>query len=82
MPLDADRTRIARELVGWSQERLAWSAGVPVKAVQALEETGLIRAVHEQRLRSALERAGIEFISGPGVIGPGVRFRPSGSGRV
>ena len=50
MPLDADRVRIARELLGYSQERLAWSAGVPVKAVQTLEMTGLVRAVDEQRL--------------------------------
>jgi hypothetical protein len=76
MPLDADRARIARDLLGWSTERLAWSAGVSVKAVQALEATGLIRAVDEQRLRSALERAGVEFSSGPGVLGPGVRLRP------
>ena len=82
MPLDADRTRIARDLLGWSPERLAWSAGVSVKAVQALEATGLVRATAEQRLRSALERAGVEFSSGPGVLGPGVRLRPSGRRRV
>jgi transcriptional regulator with XRE-family HTH domain len=76
MPLDAYRTRIARELLGWSQERLTSFAGVTPKAVDALERTGLVRAADEQRIRSALERAGIEFSSGPDVLGPGVRLRP------
>jgi ribosome-binding protein aMBF1 (putative translation factor) len=76
VPLDADRVRIARDLLGWSRERLATFAGVPVKTVETLERTGLVRAVVEQRLRATLEQAGIEFRSGPDVLGPGVRVRP------
>lgn len=76
MPLESDRTRIARDLLGWSAERLASFAGVSPTAIETLERTGLVRAAVEQRLRAALEHAGIEFHSGPSVLGPGVRFRP------
>jgi len=76
MPLDSYRTRIARDLLGWSAERLASFAGVSPTTVETLERTGLVRAAVEKRLRAALEQAGIEFRSGPDVLGSGVRLRP------
>ena len=74
MPLDADRTRVARDLLGWSRERLAEHAGVSPKAIEILERIGVVREAEERRIRAALEREGIELSSGPGVLGTGVRF--------
>src|SRR5690348_8300824 len=75
MPLDESRTRVARDLLGWSRERLAEQAGVPVTSVEVLERIGVVREAEERRIRTALEREGIELRSGPGVLGVGVTFR-------
>ena len=76
MPLDANRTRIARDLLGWSQQTLANRAGVQLGAVVTLERTGLATTETEARIRLALEGAGIDLRKTPGDPGPGVRFRP------
>ena len=69
--------KAARALLGWSQENLAAASGVSVPTVKRLEaadgplggrpETG-------KKLRTALEKGGIEFLDENGG-GPGVRLR-------
>jgi predicted transcriptional regulator len=73
--------KAARALLGWSQTELADTAGVSVPTVKRLEATdGVLggRKDTATKLRSALERAGIEFIEENGG-GPGVRLhKPRG----
>ena len=64
-------------LVGWSQEELASAAGVSLPTIKRLEAAnGLLggRETTAQKIRSALEKAGIDFIDENGG-GPGVRLR-------
>lgn len=67
--------RAARNLIGWSQQRLAEESGVSLTAIRNFEggHTTPIRA-NMAALRTALEAAGVEFIDRNGG-GPGVRFR-------
>jgi transcriptional regulator with XRE-family HTH domain len=70
--------KAARALLGWSQEELAAMAGVSVPTVKRLEAAdGLLggREDTANKLRGALERAGIDFTNGRQ---PGVRLRKSG----
>jgi DNA-binding XRE family transcriptional regulator len=70
--------KAARALLGWSQEALAAMAGVSVPTVKRLEAAdGLLGGREDtgRKLRSALERAGIDFTNGSQ---PGVRLRKSG----
>jgi len=63
--------------VAWSQEDLAKAAKVSIPTVKRLEATdGPLGGRSEtiDKLRGALEAAGIEFIPGNG-RGPGVRLR-------
>ena len=69
--------KAARALIGWSQEQLASAADISVPTVKRLEAAeGLLagREVTAQKIRAALEGAGIEFIQENGG-GPGVRLR-------
>lgn len=71
------QVKAARALLGWSQPDLASAADVSVPTVKRLEATdGPLggRAQTTQKLRVALERAGVEFIDENGG-GPGVRLR-------
>lgn len=64
-------------LVGWSQETLASASGISLPTIKRLEAAeGLIggRDTTAQKIRTALEKAGIEFIDENGG-GPGVRLR-------
>ncbi|MEZ0212930.1 MAG: multiprotein-bridging factor 1 family protein [Xanthobacteraceae bacterium] len=74
--------KAARALLDWSQADLARAADVSEPTLSRLEaEDGALggRRRTNEKLRSALERAGIEFISASDG-GIGVRFRkPSGS---
>jgi transcriptional regulator with XRE-family HTH domain len=72
--------KAARALLGWSQERLAQEAGVSIPTVKRLEAAeGLLggRSDTAGKIRSALEKAGIEFIDTSNG-GEGVRARPLG----
>jgi predicted transcriptional regulator len=72
--------KAARALLAWSQENLALAAKVSVPTVKRLEAIdGPLggRETTAQKLRVALERAGVEFIDENGG-GPGVRLRKSG----
>ena len=71
--------KAARALIGWSQEELATEADVSLPTVKRLEAAnGLLggRATTIQKIRAALEKAGIEFIDENGG-GPGVRLQKS-----
>jgi transcriptional regulator with XRE-family HTH domain len=79
--------KAARALLGWSQADLAAMAGVSVPTVKRLEAADGLLGGRENtviKLRSALERAGIEFTNGtkPGVglRKPGVGLRKPGVG--
>jgi predicted transcriptional regulator len=69
--------KAARTLIGWSQEELAANADVSLPTIKRLEAAdGLLggRQMTAQKIKSALEKAGIEFIDENGG-GPGVRLR-------
>jgi predicted transcriptional regulator len=69
--------KAARALIGWSQEELASEAEVSLPTVKRLEAAnGLLggRATTAQKIKTALEKAGIEFIDENGG-GAGVRLR-------
>ena len=69
--------KAARTLIGWSQEELAAASAISLPTIKRLEAAeGLLggRETTAQKIRNALEKAGIEFIDENGG-GPGVRLR-------
>lgn len=77
--VEAAQVRAARALIGWSQAKLAETAGVPVSTINALE-TGAPDPLANQavdKLRIALETAGVVFIPKDGGAGIGVRLHES-----
>ena len=80
MLVSARQVKAARCLVGWDQYELAVKAGVGIATIRRLERmSGTISAQFEtvEKIRRALEGAGIEFIGEPK---PGVCVRLSGAG--
>ena len=74
--LTIEQLRGARGLLGWSQSKLAARAGLSLPTVKRVE-AGLGPRVSDEarnKLRRALESAGVEFIDENGG-GPGVRLR-------
>lgn len=69
-----EQCRAARALLDWSTTQLAQAAGVGVNTVNRFERGGDARLSSVEKLRTALERAGIVFIPENGG-GPGVRLR-------
>jgi transcriptional regulator with XRE-family HTH domain len=71
-----EQLRAARALLGWSQSELAARAGLSLPTVKRLEGGFGPRVSDEARekLRRAIESAGIEFIDENGG-GLGIRFR-------
>jgi transcriptional regulator with XRE-family HTH domain len=76
--------RAARDLLGWTQARVASEAGVSTAAVTALEvgrpgpRAGSVAAV-----TAALERAGVRFLAAAEGMGQGVRYeRPEAASTV
>jgi transcriptional regulator with XRE-family HTH domain len=73
-----EQLKAARSLLGWSQTELAKQAGLSLPTVKRVErESGDGPNVSDEarnKLRAALEKAGIEFIAENGG-GPGVRLR-------
>jgi transcriptional regulator with XRE-family HTH domain len=77
----ARQIKAARSLLGWEQYQLAVKAGVGIATIRRIERmTDRINAQFEtvERIRRALECAGIEFIGQPN---PGVCVRPDASDR-
>jgi transcriptional regulator with XRE-family HTH domain len=71
-----EQLRAARGLLGWSQSKLAASAGLSLPTVKRVETGSGPRVSQEarERLKQALEAAGIEFLD-ENASGVGVRFR-------
>ncbi|MER8918270.1 helix-turn-helix domain-containing protein [Mesorhizobium sp. M0761] len=66
--------RAARALIDWTREDLANASGVTVRTLARIESSQTLpRTATLQAISSALEAAGIEFISQNGA-GPGVRL--------
>ena len=69
--------KAARALLGWSQEELAVAAQISIPTIKRLEASdGHMggRSETGDKIKKALQMAGIEFIDGNGG-GPGVRLR-------
>jgi predicted transcriptional regulator len=67
--------KAARALLGWSQDDLAARSGVSQPTIKRLEAEGGDlggRPETGDKMRRALEKAGIEFTNGDG---PGVRLK-------
>ncbi len=75
--IEASQVRAARALIDWSQTKLADAAGVPVSLVERLETEAAGHLADEaiDKLRAALEAAGVVFIPKDGGGGIGVRLR-------
>jgi len=73
-----EQLRAARSLLGWSQTQLAERAGLSLPTVKRVErESGDGPNVSDEareKLRRALEKAGVEFIAENGG-GAGVRLK-------
>jgi transcriptional regulator with XRE-family HTH domain len=75
--VEAAQVRAARALIGWSQAKLAETAAVPVSTINEFE-TGAPNHFAEvalDKIRAALEAAGVVFIPKDGGGGIGVRLR-------
>ena len=75
--VEAAQVRAARALIGWSQAKLAETTGVPVSTINEFE-TGAPDPIAEEaldKMRAALEVAGVVFIPKNGGGGIGVRLR-------
>jgi transcriptional regulator with XRE-family HTH domain len=76
--ISAPQVRAARGLLGWSQDQLADTSGVPKRTLARLElGEGSPQRRTLTAIRAALEAAGVEFIDQNGG-GPGVRLSCSG----
>ena len=72
--MKAIQLRMARAAVGWGVRDLAEKAGVTANTVTRIENGADAKQSTLDRLKSALEAAGVEFIDENGG-GPGVRMR-------
>lgn len=62
--LSVAQLRGARGLLGWSQSQLAEAAGLSLPTIKRAElETVNVSAEAREKLRKALEGAGVEFIA-------------------
>lgn len=71
------QVRAARALLGWTIVQLSSSSGVSVRTIKYFEEDGSEKPFRDatlQKIMSALEENGIEFIGTP-EDGPGIRLR-------
>jgi transcriptional regulator with XRE-family HTH domain len=75
--------RMARAAVGWGVRELAAKAGVTANTVTRIENGADAKQSTMERLRCALEAAGIEFTNGdqPGVRLTKASFREAGRAR-
>jgi transcriptional regulator with XRE-family HTH domain len=72
--MKAVQLKMARAAVGWGVRELAKKAGVTANTVTRIENGADAKQSTMDRMRQALEAAGIEFIQENGG-GPGVRLR-------
>ncbi|WP_452030397.1 helix-turn-helix domain-containing protein [Azospirillum palustre] len=78
----ASQVRAARALVDWSQQRLQDETGLSATTIKRMENDkigpGKSSVENLEKVRAALEAAGVEFVSAgvyQGDGGPGVRLR-------
>jgi transcriptional regulator with XRE-family HTH domain len=70
--------KAARELLGWSQEKLVEMSGVSISTIKRLEAAGGNlggRPATGEKIVAALEKAGVEFLAKDNG-GAGVRLKP------
>ncbi len=75
LKVSIQQIKAGRALLGWSQDQLADASGVSRPTIKRLEaEGGMLggRASTAEKIRRALEAAGIEFTNGDL---PGVRLK-------
>ena len=72
------QSRMARAALDWSIADLARAADVSVNTVNRFESGNDARLSSVDKMRSAMEAAGVEFIAENGG-GPGVRLRKASS---
>ena len=74
--------RAARALLGMNQRELSKLAEVAISTVKRIETSGEVTGSARTlwNIQSALERAGVEFIPGDELKGPGVRLKRAGAG--
>lgn len=76
MNMSPSQCRAARGLLKWTQPKLADVSGIGLSTINRYEnETRPPRTEAVERLQSALEQAGVEFISESPSGGAGVRLR-------
>ena len=76
--VEAAQARAARALIGWSQAKLAETAGVPVSTINEFETGAPNRIANEaaaDKIRAALEAAGVGLLPKDDGGGIGVRVR-------
>ena len=75
--IEAAQVRAARALIDWSQSKLAETAGVPLSIIEHFEAGASDHVANEaiDKVRAALEAAGVVFIPKNGGGGIGVRLR-------
>lgn len=73
--ITVQQLRAARGLLNWSQSDLAKRAGLSQPTVKRVESARGLKVSDDarQKLRAALEAAGVEFTNGNA---PGVRLKP------
>ena len=71
MTITSRQVKAARELLGWSQAKLATKASMTLIAIQVLESKDWFSVLNTTKIQVALEAAGIEFVEGE----PGVKLR-------
>ena len=75
---EAAQIRAARALIGCSEAKLAEKAGVPVSTIEEFERSAPNRIANEataEKIRAALEAAGVVFLPKDDGGGIGVRLR-------
>ena len=75
--IEGPQIRAARALLGIGQQELSKLAQVGINTVKRLEQSpemaGSVRTLW--KIQTALEEAGVEFIPGDKLKGPGVRLK-------
>jgi transcriptional regulator with XRE-family HTH domain len=69
------QVRMARAALGWGVRELGMKAGIAANTVSRFENGGGAMVETLSQIQSALEKAGIVFISADQQGGPGVRLR-------
>ena len=73
--VEAAQARAARALIGWSQAKLAETAGVPASTINEFETGSPDANEALDKMRAALEAAGVVFLPKDDGGGIGVRLR-------